>query len=138
MSSETHFFGQITQKALIQKGDKYLLVVYAEGDSAAGLWDMPGGRLNEGELPEDGLRRELREEIGVAVTLGPILGTATFTNMSKFRNLLILYSASLTDAEPKFELEDGKIERIDWFTKEELLKLPFIYPEYPETLKKYL
>lgn len=32
-----------------------------------GMWDAPGGFLANGELPEDGLAREMREELGVAI-----------------------------------------------------------------------
>jgi ADP-ribose pyrophosphatase YjhB (NUDIX family) len=43
-------------------------------DPGAGLWDLPGGFLHEDELPEDGLRREVREETGLELDELDFLG----------------------------------------------------------------
>ncbi len=36
-------------------------------------WELPGGRLEHGESPEECVAREMREELGLRVTTGPIL-----------------------------------------------------------------
>jgi 8-oxo-dGTP diphosphatase len=40
------------------------------------LWSLPGGILEEGEAPHDGCAREVREELGLSVPVGPLLAVA--------------------------------------------------------------
>ena len=51
--------------ALIDVDGRVLLAQRPEGKSMAGLWEFPGGKVHEGETPEQALVRELHEELGI-------------------------------------------------------------------------
>ena len=51
--------------ALIDADGRVLLQQRPPGKAMAGLWEFPGGKVQDGELPESALIRELREELGV-------------------------------------------------------------------------
>ena len=53
--------------ALIDADGRVLLAQRPEGRPMAGLWEFPGGKVEEGERPEDTLIRELHEELGITV-----------------------------------------------------------------------
>ena len=58
------------------KDDLGRLLLIKRGHSpGAGLWSLPGGRIEPGENDADALVREVREETGLAVEAGHLLGT---------------------------------------------------------------
>ena len=54
---------RVSAKGVVLMGDRILLVRKVNG-----MWDLPGGRLEPGESPEQALIREIREETALAVT----------------------------------------------------------------------
>lgn len=51
--------------ALIDKDNRILLAQRPEGKNLAGLWEFPGGKVEQGEEPEVAIIRELYEELGI-------------------------------------------------------------------------
>jgi hypothetical protein len=55
----------VVAAALVAPDGRILLQQRAQGRAMAGLWEFPGGKVEEGETPEAALVRELREELGI-------------------------------------------------------------------------
>jgi len=55
----------VVAAALTDADGRVLLQKRAPGRAMAGLWEFPGGKVEEGETPEAALIRELREELGI-------------------------------------------------------------------------
>lgn len=53
--------------ALVDADGRVLLAQRPAGKAMAGLWEFPGGKIETGELPEETLIRELKEELGITV-----------------------------------------------------------------------
>jgi 8-oxo-dGTP diphosphatase len=53
--------------ALVDADGRVLIAQRPEGKAMAGLWEFPGGKVEDGERPEQSLIRELKEELGIDV-----------------------------------------------------------------------
>ena len=61
-------------------GNALLVAQRARPPELAGLWELPGGKVAAGETDEAALARELKEELGVDVTVGSRLGVDVALN----------------------------------------------------------
>ncbi|MBE1289803.1 MAG: 8-oxo-dGTP diphosphatase MutT [Rhodobacteraceae bacterium] len=83
----------VSAAALIDGEGRVLLAQRPEGKSMAGLWEFPGGKVEEGETPEAALIRELHEELGIE-TWQSCLAPLCFASHSyeKFHLLMPLFA----------------------------------------------
>ncbi|MGC1466498.1 MAG: 8-oxo-dGTP diphosphatase MutT [Pseudolabrys sp.] len=78
--------------ALIDADGRVLIAQRPAGKPMAGLWEFPGGKIEQGERPEETLIRELREELSIAVS-EECLAPLTFAShrYADFHLLMPLY-----------------------------------------------
>lgn len=93
---------------IIELNDSIVLTVRA-GEPGKGLYDLPGGFIDYSETQEEGLRREIREELGVEVTR--LRYCCSFPNTYTFRRVTYytcdaFFICSCVDARPVFTLSE--------------------------------
>jgi ADP-ribose pyrophosphatase YjhB (NUDIX family) len=106
--------------ALVRDDDGRLLLARRAVEPDAGLWDTPGGFLEEGEGPEEGLRRELREEASLEIEVERFVGTY----LDRYGDgeeapwvLNLVWDARIVGGEP---VPSDDVSELRWFEREGL------------------
>ena len=88
--------------ALVDIDGRVLIAKRPAGKALAGLWEFPGGKVEDGELPETALVRELKEELGIDITES-CLAPLTFAShvYDDFHLLMPLYVCRVWKGEIK-------------------------------------
>jgi 8-oxo-dGTP diphosphatase len=80
----------VVAAALVDDAGRVLLQQRAPGRAMAGLWEFPGGKVEEGERPEAALARELQEELGISVDKEALAPAAFASADNGGRHMLLL------------------------------------------------
>ena len=100
--------------AVIRKGDRIFATQRGYGD-CKDWWEFPGGKMEEGETPEEALRREIREELDSEILIGKFLKTVEW-DYPNFHLTLHCYMCSLLTEAPHL----NEHEAAKWLGAEEL------------------
>ncbi len=101
--------------AIIRKNGKILIARRAAGENMAGGWEFPGGKLEEGETPEECLKRELAEEFGIDADIGRFFCESVY-RYPRGAIRLLAYFAEITRGEISLKVHD----QIAWVDAGEL------------------
>jgi len=92
-----------------------------------GRWFLPGGGVKHGESPPDSLRREMEEESGLTVSLGPLLDVLsdvrTIPDGTILHTVRLIYRVESWEGTLRPEAE-GTTDAVGWFTLEEIRDMP--------------
>ena len=102
--------------AILQKEDKILIARKKQGKPLAGYFEFPGGKIEEGETPEESLIRELMEEMNIKIAVKEYIGESIYDYGNDKVISLLGYTAEIIDGEIKLSDHD----RYEWVTLEQI------------------
>ena len=113
--------------AILEKDGRILIAKRKAGDDLfAGLWEFPGGKIEEGESPEECMARELKEELDIEVEVGMLIKS----NKHKYPNgIFELLAYKVKHISGKIILNDH--DEIKWVTIDEMSNYKFPPADIP-------
>ncbi len=103
--------------ALIARRGRVLLSQRRGDQSFPLAWEFPGGKVEAGETPEEALVREIDEELGCSIRVGPIV-ELIFYAYPDFDLVMPVYRATVIDGEPRART----VEAIAWLPLRRILE----------------
>jgi len=112
--------------ALIREEGRFLICRRPAHKALGLLWEFPGGKIEPGETGAEALARECREELAVALEVGPLFMEVTHAYPERTIHLT-LYNARILEGTPQ-KLEH---EEIRWILPEEIAQYTFCPADQP-------
>ena len=106
--------------AAIEKDGKIFCAQRPEGKSLGGYWEFPGGKLEEGESPEEALIREIYEELNSKIEIISFVNESSYdydfgTVVTKtFHAKLVCGNLDLLEHQDSVWLEPSRLKTLNW------------------------
>ena len=106
--------------AAIEKDGKFFCAQRPEGKSLGGFWEFPGGKLEEGESPEQALIREIKEELNSEIQIISYINEASYDYdfgsvvMKTYHAELISGNLELLEHQNSTWLAPHELSTINW------------------------
>jgi|SRR3989338_499482 len=101
------------------------------------VFELPGGHIDFGEDIVEGLKREVREEVGMEIHVGDPFAAFTYVNEIKgSHSIEVVYFATFTDSIENIALIPEDHSEYKWVSREELQSLTPISPKELENAEK--
>ena len=118
--------------AIIQEGNKYLIGRRGPNEKSPGLWEFPGGKIEDGETHQECLKRELKEELNIHAEIGELYSEYVY----KYPHIsyqLYFYGVNNYTGEFKYNAHD----RLEWATPDQFDQYNFLPGDEPllDTIK---
>jgi 8-oxo-dGTP diphosphatase len=112
------------------EGGRILLARASPAITLQGRWFLPGGGVDHGESPTDSLAREIEEESGLVVSVGPLLDVLsdvrTIPDGTSLHTVRIIYRVRSWSGTLRPEV-GGTTDAVGWFTLEEVRDMPLAH-----------
>ena len=107
--------------AIIENDDNFLIGRRAKNEKSSGMWEFPGGKLEEGESPKECIKRELKEELNIDAEIGELFFSYTY-NYTHVSYELYFFKVNSYFGEPVKSVHDKlKWEKLKNFYKYDFL-----------------
>lgn len=107
-------------KAINEKGEPMIFATQRGYGDLKGGWEFPGGKIEEGETPQEALKREIMEELETEIRVGELIDTIEYDyptfhlSMDCFWAEIVSGNLVLKEHEAAKWLKKAELDSVDW------------------------
>ncbi|MBQ1215943.1 MAG: NUDIX hydrolase [Firmicutes bacterium] len=122
-------------RVIIENDEQKILMVKQEHPERT-VWMVPGGGIEEGETAAEAVVREMKEETGLDVTVGPMIFHIEEVSEKRGQRFVNFFMATVAGGDmhlgmdPEFDAEHQVLKELKFLSREEIQALPHVYPEF--------
>ncbi|MBQ2270237.1 MAG: NUDIX hydrolase [Firmicutes bacterium] len=122
-------------RVIIENDEQKILMVKQEHPERT-VWMVPGGGIEEGETAAEAVVREMKEETGLNVTVGPMIFHIEEVSEKRGQRFVNFFMATVAGGDmhlgmdPEFDAEHQVLKELKFLSREEIQALPHVYPEF--------